>query len=947
MLPSIFSPKLTCIPYGENFSYLFVQKILEEIFSPLELAQTIIFVPNHRASITLRQLFSTFSSSLLLPKIISLSDISNNPLNVKEIDELHPAINKWQRLGILSQLIQKLPKYDSVNQSLKSAQKLSTLLDEIQRIGIDTKLIGSLKEQEFAEHHQQNLLFLQIITEEWPRILNDANVIDIQDKLQLSLTALAEHWKAFPPSYKIIIAGSNGSTLGIKKLMKTILNLPQGQIFIQDLNEEEKNKSPSYCNQSTHPQYSIQNLLTFLEINPSEIQVLTSYNKLNVDRSELVKIAMGNENSELSPNFDPRHWPEMVSCRNLKEESKIIALMMRQAIEESFEGDILLVTANQTLSILVTQELNRWGLKANQSEALSITNTPPGHFILSVTNYLKKADPKNLLSLLKHPFYEKTLNRKEHLENVRILEVELLHRHQFEFLNFENNLISKNVELQKWLEQHLAKLVLPFHKTQSMPLVDLINFHINLCHELISSDTEHSLLWENFDGLTLKKILEDIKHNSSHFPFLTWNQYVDLLPTLLKQEENLHEKEGIGSRLHIVGTMESRLSSAKVIILGGLNENSWPQLLQDNPWLNRTMRQKVGLPLSEWYIGLSAQDFCGCFYPPKLYLTRSQEENGNPALPSRWWHRLEAIFKKNQSQLSTIKSSPWQKWQKALIKETVLIKIKAPAPTPPFEARPKQYYVTDIEKLMRDPYSIYAKHCLKIKPLPFFQTYSNSLILGRLIHFILDHYIKIKKDAVTHDLKELLTLSEPYFLSDPIRTTFWWDRYKRLSAWIINQLNRLPIDKRLSEQKGVKSVEINNTEIVIAAIADRIDIDSDLITVIDYKTGTLPSLTDIKKGLYPQLSLEAWLIQNKGFKDIEVDKHSIKVELWHLKGKEISGKIIPLMMDKMFLESVEKELYSLLKTFLDQKTPFLACPIPLYSPSYNEYEHLERLKEWQ
>jgi hypothetical protein len=37
----------------------------------------------------------------------------------------------------------------------------------------------------------------------------------------------------------------------------------------------------------------------------------------------------------------------------------------------------------------------------------------------------------------------------------------------------------------------------------------------------------------------------------------------------------------------------------------------------------------------------------------------------------------------------------------------------------------------------------------------------------------------------------------------------------------------------------------------------------------------------------------------------------------------------------------------LLKTFLCEETPFLACPNPKKAPTLKDYNHLERLEEWQ
>jgi ATP-dependent helicase/nuclease subunit B len=968
---SLFA-NLLSIPFGENFSYRVVKILFEQTTSPLDLAQTVILVPNHRAALTLKSLFPAISplnkQSLLLPKISSLSDISNNPLGLSEIDALPSSLSPWQRLGTLSKLVLKLPGYESTSQALKAAQALGTLLDEIQRLGIELKEIENLVAEDYAQHWQHNLQFLKIITHEWPNILKEWNLIDSQTRIRLALLALANHWKNHPPHHRIVIAGATGATPGITELMKTILGLPQGQVFLYGLDSETALEAFLPL---THPQYALQaplrhceersdmaiqavlihglpRLLPGLAMTGKEqkLEFLPLENKLSIARNQILQATMNNKELTLPEAFASQYWPEMVVCENLREEAKVIALMMRHAIDTT-TGAIVLVTPNQKLGAWVEQELARWNLVANQSEGTSLADTPVARFLLSVATYLQHPTPNSFLSVLKHPFYEKTFNRQEHLERVRTLEIELFRQPNFDFANLRNGFTVKDSTLNEWLDYHLTNLSLPLKKTQEQPLRDLLDFHLSLCQKLVSSEAEDCPLWHQADGLAVKAFLENLKENSEHFPFLSWSQYSALLLTLLKQEEKLHKGEGIGSRLYILGTFESRLSNAEVMILGSLNEDSWPQPLQDNPWLSHSMRQKAGLPLSEWYIGLLAHDFCGCFYAPKLYLTRSQEENGTPTLPSRWWHRLEAAYDKNQLKLANINTLPWKAWAQALTQTKEQIKIGPPAPAPTLEARPKRLYVTDIERLMRDPYGAYVKHCLRLKPLPFFQELSSALKKGQMIHVLLDQYIKSIKNNSDITLKNFLSLAEPYFQKDPISQTFWWNPFQKLAAWIVEQLKNSSADQYLSEEKGGVTLEIDNQIIEIAAIADRIDIKHNQLTVIDYKTGTLPSLKEVEKGLYPQLSLEAWLAQQQGFKSIKgLAFSSIKAELWHLKGKEPAGKIVPINMDEEFLQNVGKSLYWLLKTFLRPETPYLACPIPEQTPFYNDYEHIERLKEW-
>ncbi len=52
--------------------------------------------------------------------------------------------------------------------------------------------------------------------------------------------------------------------------------------------------------------------------------------------------------------------------------------------------------------------------------------------------------------------------------------------------------------------------------------------------------------------------------------------------------------------------MEARLTSADLVILGGLNEGTWPEAADPGPWLNRAMRDALGLPPPERKTRLAA-----------------------------------------------------------------------------------------------------------------------------------------------------------------------------------------------------------------------------------------------------------------------------------------------------------------------------------------------------
>jgi len=62
-------------------------------------------------------------------------------------------------------------------------------------------------------------------------------------------------------------------------------------------------------------------------------------------------------------------------------------------------------------------------------------------------------------------------------------------------------------------------------------------------------------------------------------------------------------------RISILGPLEARLQTFDRIVLGGLNEKTWPAAATNDPFLSRPMKSKLGLPPPERRTGLAAHDF--------------------------------------------------------------------------------------------------------------------------------------------------------------------------------------------------------------------------------------------------------------------------------------------------------------------------------------------------
>jgi ATP-dependent helicase/nuclease subunit B len=190
--------------------------------------------------------------------------------------------------------------------------------------------------------------------------------------------------------------------------------------------------------------------------------------------------------------------------------------------------------------------------------------------------------------------------------------------------------------------------------------------------------------------------------------------------------------------------------------------------------------------------------------------------------------------------------------------------IKRPEPRPPVAARPARLSVTEIETLIRDPYSIYARHVLRLDPLDEIDADPGAAERGTILHEAFSEFArKYPETLPANALDELLAQGEAAFASIkdfPSLLAIWKPRFERAARWLIGIEfeRRREIEHILAETSGAIEFEAGERTFRLTARADRIEQKRDgTISIIDYKTGDLPSLKQVLIGIAPQLPLEA------------------------------------------------------------------------------------------
>ena len=200
--------------------------------------------------------------------------------------------------------------------------------------------------------------------------------------------------------------------------------------------------------------------------------------------------------------------------------------------------------------------------------------------------------------------------------------------------------------------------------------------------------------------------------------------------------------------------------------------------------------------------------------------------------------------------------------------------VARPAPKPPRDARPTRLSVTEIEHWLRDPYTIYAKHILRLRELD-----AVDLGAGRRRPRHRHPWRASASSPQTFaqalpadPLGELLALGRKHFaaLEDfPEARAFWWPRFLRIARWFAGwERERRAASSQTvhAEIRGEIEIPLGERTFTLRARADRIERLADgSYAILDYKTGQVPTEKQVRIGLSPQLTLEAAILRAGGF----------------------------------------------------------------------------------
>jgi ATP-dependent helicase/nuclease subunit B len=987
-----------------------------------------IYVPTRRAARALAHAFADAlqPQAILLPRIIPLGDPADleerailAPEAVGLADDVPPAINDLERRLLLTSLVERWRQSESMRaldqssdgftigggfaDSFSLAGELAGLIDEFAVESIDWRKIKDLPHGAYDQYWSITRSFLEIASEAWPAILTAYDQLDPAERLNRLLRNEAMRLKADPPNYPVIAAGSTGTVPATAALLSVIARLPKGVVILPGLDTDmdergwqlvaeqsaETGKIISEA-QPGHPQAALKRLLHHLRMNRADVQTLV---EPTVSQSQglLIRSHIINASARAAEATDD--WPEMrknleekmtegldglsmIEAADEREEALAIAVALRETLETP-DQTAALITPDRALAQRVAIELMRWGITADDSSGMALSQMPLGSFArLTLAAVADDFKPVAVMSLLSNACYAPAQGEEDWVTTLATFELAGL-RGNF----LANGLANGLANLATCLDQTEARMghhrappslvridpvalanarlmleqfIQAMTEMASMRLALQPLADIAACHERLIIGLAGERAETGSDAIALGQIFDSLATTKTNPP-ISLSDYQGLFETLVA-ECIVPPSKPVQGRIKIWGLLEARLMEADRVILGGLNEKMWPPDVRTDPFLNRSMRTELGLSSPERRIGQTGHDFAQALGAERVIMTRAMSVEGTPMIASRFLRRFDAFIGDNAAKTLRHSGDYLLRAARALDAAPSVQPIKRPEPRVPAAMHPPSLSVTEISTLYRDPYAIYAKHILKLAPLEPLELQVDARDKGTIFHEALAQFIKeASVDWPAHPLTRLLEIGTIHFNKithlEQV-SAFWWPVFVCVAKWFVDWEVQRREGVAISHVEVFGSITLpleDGAIFTLRGTADRIDqLVGGGLAILDYKTGSTPTAPQVGSNFEPQLTLMAAMALRDGFKNIP--KEEVLSLSYIAVGSNPGVKAIDLLKEFGAIETVATRHIEALQSYLDRlrdgQEGFTSRRRPEKLRDNGDFDHLARVKEW-
>ena len=967
------TPRVFALPPGCDFPAALVAGLRARLKTapPHAMARVTLYVNTNRMKARITDLF-TQSRAGFLPKLRLITELADDP----RLTLPKPASTLRRQLELstlIAALIEAQPTLAPRAAVFDLAASLTQLLDEMQGEGVSPDALAGLDVSQHSAHWERAQAFLRIIA---PLFAKDTGP---EARRRSAVAQLAALWQLAPPQDPVLVAGTTGSRRATAEFMQAVAALPPGALILPGFDFDTPTPVWQQMNDvltsEDHPQFRYRKLMDRFDIAHTDIQPWHSTPAPNPQRNKLISLSLRpapvtdqwlRDGPQLDDLLQSTQELTLIEAQTSRAEALAIALVLREAAENGVKA--ALITPDRTLSRQVSAALDRFGITPDDSAGRPLALSAAGRFLRHIAQLrCEVLTIDRLIAVLKHPLTASGPARGAHLLLTRELELKLRRK---------GPAFPTLADVQNWADAQTidgaadwARALAPLFGAQThnlpLPLADHITAHRHLAEALAHGGGNggdgggSGALWQAGAGAKALALMDELAAEADAGGPITAQDYRHMFDNLINRID-LREAVTTHPNILIWGTIEARVQGCDLVILGGLNDSIWPKLPPPDPWLNRKMRKDAGLLLPDRQIGLAAHDYQQAIGAPRVVLTRALRSSESETVPSRWLNRLINLIKglpQNNGPLALDqmiqRGQHWLRLGAALDMPTPDVTSRPnlqpsprPAPQPPLHSRPKELAVTALETLIINPYHIYARYILRLRPLPPMRAQVDARDRGTVIHKILEHFTKQAplNEPPSAARARLLALADAVLTQEipfPVTRAVWMAKIARAAPAFLAQNAQFEGRTLAIESKG--RLALPSLDFTLTGTPDRIDLLPDgSLHLIDYKTGAPPKDGD-QKTHRKQLLFAALLAQNGGFADLGRMNVS-QISYISLASK---SEVVQTALSPERLAAEWADLTGLIAAYGRSETGYTARRADFQTRLARDYDHLSRYGEWQ
>ncbi|MFV0645745.1 MAG: double-strand break repair protein AddB, partial [Sphingomonadaceae bacterium] len=647
----------------------------------LGIARLTLLLPSSRTKRTVTEAFIRLAGysgqgGLLMPRMAVVGDLDIDealgplldPMGASSIPSAIDPTYRWLRLAsILRTEMGDDAPGDSILMRMArdyAATMDRLLAEEVAPEDLLSEQVVSIVDEQ-AHHWKASLRRFARVQAFWLAELRQKNRVDAATRRNLLFDHIAAHWREKPPQWPVIAAGVTSAAPALARLLRVISHMENGTVILPDFDlgiskdvwqELGQAGAGEYADDPpfgkgdavTHPQYHLKLLLNRMGVHREEVRPWhrKGLAAAKPDRSHALSCLF------LPPEAS-KSWVELdeskrrlaglriMQCATLEEEAQSVALLVREALSIP-EKRVAVVTPDRDLAGRVARHLQRWNIIADDSAGKPLAQTPAGRLVLLLAECVaEQGAPVSLMALLQHPLVKNTsqADRAEWLRGSRKLELVLRGPRHTQGLQHISVLAEKHGLADWWRDviSALEPLILP--DEGQLPLADMLERLIDAAERLGGEN-----VWSHEDGRDAGAFLADLGMQArSAEAAISVADFAVILRDAMDGRA-VRPAWGGHPRIAIYGLLESRMSRADLVICAGLNEGTWPAPPAQDPLLAPPVMRALGIPGTDFRIGLSAHDLAGAMGTPEVILSRSARDMSGPTIPSRFLLRVEALM---------------------------------------------------------------------------------------------------------------------------------------------------------------------------------------------------------------------------------------------------------------------------------------------------------------